>query len=120
MVLESGTKLPSEVYRKVNLLETPSPVEALGRFIEERLKEFKVEWRYTNLGYLQRGGSPVSMDRIIATQMSTRAVEMIKNARVYHAVGMAGLTVTEVPYPETLVNVRVVEGHFRKLAKLFY
>lgn len=120
VVLENGAKLAAEVYHEVNLPETSSPAEVLGKFIEERLKEFKIEWRYTNLGYLQRGGSPVSMDRIIATQMSTRAVEMIKNARVYHAVGMAGLTVSEVPYSETLVNVRVVEEHFRKLAKLFY
>jgi 6-phosphofructokinase 1 len=120
IVVESGVKLPDDFYRTLNLSPETPAAQAIGTFIERSFRELGVEWRYTNLGYLQRGGSPVSMDRLIATLMATRAVEMIKAAKVYHAVGMRGLTVTEAPYSETMLNVRAVEEHLRLLVKLFY
>jgi len=120
IVVESGVKLPDDFYKSLDFSPQTPAAQAIGTFIERSFREFGVEWRYTNLGYLQRGGSPVSMDRLIATLMATRAVEMIKAAKVYHAVGMRGLTVTEVPYSETMLNVRVVEEHLRLLVKLFY
>ncbi|WP_041081139.1 6-phosphofructokinase [Thermotoga profunda] len=120
VVVESGTILPKEMYEMTGTDERTPAAQVIGIYIEKQLKDIGIEWRYTNLGYLQRGGSPVCMDRIIATQMSTRAVEMVKSARVYHALGMRGLTVTEVPYSETMVNVKVVDEYLRSLAKLFY
>ncbi|WP_448536492.1 6-phosphofructokinase [Pseudothermotoga sp.] len=120
IVVESGVKLPDDFYRNLDLSPETPAAQAIGTFIERSFREFGVEWRYTNLGYLQRGGSPVSMDRLIATLMATRAVEMIRAAKVYHAVGMRGLTVTEAPYSETMLNVRAVEEHLRLLVKLFY
>jgi len=120
VVVEGGVVLPKEMYEISNANEQLPPAEVVGIFIEKQLKDIGIEWRYTNLGYLQRGGSPVCMDRIIATQMSTHAVEMVKAARVYRAVGMKGLTVTEIPYSETMVNIKIIEEHLRNLAKLFY
>ncbi|MGB9789010.1 MAG: 6-phosphofructokinase [Thermotoga caldifontis] len=120
IVVESGVRLPEDFYRNLGLSQEVPAAQAIGSFVEKNFKEFGVEWRYTNLGYLQRGGSPVAMDRLVATLMATRAVEMIKAARIYHAVGMRGLTVTEVPYSETMLNVRTVEEHLRSLVKLFY
>ncbi|HOJ87794.1 MAG TPA: 6-phosphofructokinase [Pseudothermotoga sp.] len=120
VVVESGTILPEQIYQITGTDERTPAAQVIGAFIERELKDIGIEWRYTNLGYLQRGGTPVCMDRIIATQMSTRAVEMVKSARVYHALGMRGLTVTEVPYSETMVNVKIVDEQLRGLAKLFY
>ncbi len=120
VVVESGTVLPKEIYQFTETDEKTPAAEVVGIYIERQLKDIGIEWRYTNLGYLQRGGSPVCMDRIIATQMSTRAVEMVRSARVYHALGMRGLTVTEVPYSETMINVKIVDEQLRNLAKLFY
>ncbi|ABV34500.1 MULTISPECIES: 6-phosphofructokinase [Pseudothermotoga] len=120
VIVENDVNLPGEIYQLANMDSHIPPAEAIGEFLEKQLKDINMEWRYTNLGYLQRGGSPVSMDRLIAIQMATRAVEMVKAARVYHAVGMKGLTVTEVPYSDTMINVRTVEEHLKNLAKLFY
>lgn len=120
VVVESGAVLPKEMYEITGTDEKTPAAQVIGTFIEKQLRDISIEWRYTNLGYLQRGGSPVCMDRIIATQMSTRAVEMVKSARVYHALGMRGLTVTEVPYYETMINVKIVDEQLRSLAKLFY
>ncbi len=47
----------------------------LSKKIEYR---FKKETRATNLGYIQRGGSPIYFDRILATKMSLLSIELIK------------------------------------------
>lgn len=120
IVVESGVKLSDDFYESLSLPKDTPASQAIGIFVERSFKELGIEWRYTNLGYLQRGGSPVAMDRLIATLMATRAVEMIRTAKVYHAVGMKGLTVTEVPYSETMLNIRSVEDHLKTLVKLFY
>ncbi len=120
VVVEDGFKLDLEYYREVGATEETPAAKVVGMYIQKVLKDIRIEWRYTSLGYLQRGGSPVSMDRIIATQMATRAVEMVKAARVYHAVGMKGFTVTEVPYSESMLNLKIVDEQLRTLAKLFY
>jgi 6-phosphofructokinase 1 len=47
----------------------------LDKMIRERLP--KLDLRHTTLGYIQRGGAPSVMDRILASQMGARAVELI-------------------------------------------
>ena len=45
----------------------------LSKTIEENTG---IETRETILGYIQRGGSPTAMDRVVASQMGSRAVEL--------------------------------------------
>ncbi|QSZ28147.1 6-phosphofructokinase [Aceticella autotrophica] len=47
----------------------------LDKMIRERLP--KLDLRHTTLGYIQRGGAPSVMDRILASKMGARAVELI-------------------------------------------
>jgi len=117
VVIEEGVKLPEEIIDECKCSYETDPAQVIGIYIEKKLN---IEWRYTNLGYIQRGGTPSSMDRIIATQMSARAIELVKMGKFYHAVGMKGFIVTEVPYSDTLLNVRPVDYYIKQLAKLFY
>ena len=39
------------------------------------------EARYTTLGYIQRGGSPAALDRILATRMGVAAVDALWEGR---------------------------------------
>lgn len=50
-------------------------VHALAKQIEERTG---VESRATVLGHIQRGGTPTAKDRVMATQLGNRAVELLK------------------------------------------
>lgn len=54
--------------------------EGIGGVVEmaERIEELTgIETRATILGYLQRGGSPTVRDRVMASQMGGRAVELL-------------------------------------------
>ena len=49
-------------------------IEPMAKIIEEATG---VETRYTNLGHVQRGGSPTAYDRVLGSKMGHRAVELL-------------------------------------------
>ncbi|QTA37953.1 6-phosphofructokinase [Thermosipho ferrireducens] len=121
VVIESGVEISEKIKNECGCTNNENAAEIIGKFIEKRLKpEFDIEWRYTNLGYLQRGGTPTAMDRIIATQMASHVIEMIKAGKSYHAVGIKGFSLTEVPYSETMLNIKPVDFYLKELTKLFF
>jgi 6-phosphofructokinase 1 len=63
-------------------------VMALAIEIEEKTG---FETRATVLGHVQRGGNPVSMDRVLATEMGEYAVELLVHGKSGRAVGLKGM-----------------------------
>ncbi len=62
------------------------------------------------LGRLQRGGSPTANDRILATRLSARAVEIVVNEEGSRIVGMKNNTVVDFPIEEA-VNMKHEHVH---------
>ena len=61
--------------------EKPQTVPgSISRKISSYLKEvdFEADIRETILGHLQRGGSPMAFDRILATELGVKAFELVK------------------------------------------
>ena len=58
------------------------------------------ETRATVLGYTQRGGSPTANDRILASRLGARAVELLRDDVGGRAVGVSGAHVIDVPLSE--------------------
>lgn len=52
---------------------------AISRKIKSKLKEmnFEADIRITILGHLQRGGTPMAFDRILATELGVKAFELV-------------------------------------------
>lgn len=67
---------------------------ALGAEIE---KLSGIETRTVVLGHLQRSGVPTPFDRVLATRLGSRAVDMIINKRFGYMVGVAGNSLIDVP-----------------------
>jgi 6-phosphofructokinase len=67
---------------------------ALGEQIE-KLTEF--DTRTVVMGHLQRGGSPTPFDRVLATQLGTRAVDMIMEKEFGYMVGIRRNSLVQVP-----------------------
>ena len=66
----------------------------LGSQIEA---ETGIEARTVVLGHLQRGGVPTPFDRVLATRLGTRAVDMLVDGRYGRMVGVKGKDLVEVP-----------------------
>jgi 6-phosphofructokinase 1 len=76
--------------------------EWLGNQIEELTN---IETRVTVLGHVQRGGTPTAYDRVLATRLGLKAVELIQAKDFGH---MAALRATEI------VSVPIEEAHKEK------
>lgn len=59
-----------------------------------------VETRNTILGYIQRGGSPSPMDRILASRYGARAVDLIATEDYGKMVMKNGETISDIPLSE--------------------
>ncbi len=59
------------------------------------------EARVTVLGHVQRGGTPVASDRILATRYGLHAAELVADGRTGRMVSLQGTTIGSVPLAET-------------------
>ncbi|MEO1498130.1 MAG: ATP-dependent 6-phosphofructokinase [Planctomycetota bacterium] len=81
---------------------------AVAAEIERRLHR---ETRLSILGHLQRGGSPTTFDRVLATQFGAHAVRLIKEQRFGEMICSRPPEMTSVPIMEAVNVLRRVDPH---------
>jgi len=69
----------------IAITEHMTDVNALAERIQEKTKR---ETRATILGHIQRGGSPMAFDRILASRMGSYAVELLKSGKSARCIGI--------------------------------
>ena len=80
-----------------------------GEYIAQEIEyETGFETRETVLGYLQRGGTPTSFDRNLATLMGGHAVELIADRRFGRMVTLQGDTISSIPLTDVAGKVKLV------------
>jgi ATP-dependent phosphofructokinase / diphosphate-dependent phosphofructokinase len=77
----------------------------LGRQIELATK---IETRQVILGHLQRGGTPTATDRVLATRLGTKAVELLEAKQFGYMAAVKGSEITAVPIEEAAKGPRNV------------
>ena len=82
-----------------------------GNRLMEDLKQFDlgVDIRITNLGHIQRGGSPCAFDRVLATQFGVAAFEMILDGKFGHMVAYEHTNIVAVPIKEAIEKYHYVD-----------
>ena len=90
----------------------PGVAERLGgagqRVAEALEKLTGKEARTTVLGHLQRGGSPNSFDRMLATRFGTSAVELLMSGKFGHMVAYQPPDITAVPLERIVGRTKLV------------
>ena len=92
--------------------------EGMAKYFHVHQERLGFELRVTKLGYVQRGGSPVSFDRLLGTRLGAAATE--KLARGEHGVLM-GLIKGEIagtPLAEVVVNRNPIDLCLLELARI--
>ena len=77
------------------------------------------EARVTVLGHVQRGGTPTSTDRVLATIYGAHAYELAKAGEFGKMAAIHGRTMTAVPLAEA-VKVKQVDLDMLEIAKRFF
>jgi len=78
---------------------SPDPIKlgGVGEIIADQIQEkTKIETRCTVLGHVQRGGTPLPSDRVLATEFGHHAIELLMRGKRNRMVAMHGRTVTDV------------------------
>ena len=71
--------------------------------------------RATVLGHIQRGGSPTAADRVLASKMGEKAVQLLMKGIGGHCVGIVDNEITSIPIEEALERPRASRKHLYRL-----
>ncbi|QGU96196.1 6-phosphofructokinase [Clostridium bovifaecis] len=92
-------KLRGKMHNLVILAEGVGGAEKLAKKVEEVTG---IQARATILGHIQRGGSPSASDRILASRLGARAVELLIEGRSSRVVGIRGNKIVDDDIEEAL------------------
>jgi 6-phosphofructokinase 1 len=97
----------------VNRLDptSPDPIR-LGGIAQKVADDIEtrtgIETRPITLGHIQRGGTPVAADRVLATEFGNAAIELLMRGERCRLVVMKGRTVTHIPLEDAENKQRLV------------
>ena len=86
----------------------------LAKYIERRTG---IESRATILGHVQRGGSPTLRDRVVASEMGYKAVELLAEGKSKRVVALKDGKIVDFDITEALNMERVFDTHLYEIAK---
>jgi 6-phosphofructokinase 1 len=79
--------------------------ELLAPIIEERTG---IETRATTLGHIQRGGTPSAFDRVLATRLGMKVLDLALAEKWGSMVALRGTDIIDVPFAEALGTLKTV------------
>lgn len=80
-------------------------------------EEAELDTRVTVLGHVQRGGSPTGTDRVLASRLGARAVELLIEGKGGRAVGIEKNELVDYDIIEALAMPHTVDLNLYKLSK---
>jgi len=90
---------------------SPDPVRlgGIGQKVADDIEaRTGIETRPITLGHIQRGGTPVAVDRVLATEFGNAAIELLMEGERSRLVVMKGRTVSNIPLEEAENKQRLV------------
>jgi ATP-dependent phosphofructokinase / diphosphate-dependent phosphofructokinase len=98
-VAEGATPIGSEkIVARVDPT-SPDPIRlgGIGKFLADEVeKRSGMECRYVVLGHVQRGGTPVPSDRVLATQFGHHAVRLLREGKRHRLAALQNGRLTDV------------------------
>jgi 6-phosphofructokinase 1 len=79
--------------------------EMLAPIIEERTG---IETRATTLGHIQRGGTPSAFDRVLATRLGMKVLDLALAEKWGSMVALRGTDIIDVPFADALGTLKTV------------
>lgn len=90
-------------------------VDDIAKTIEEKTG---ISTRVTVLGHIQRGGAPTTMDRVIATQMGYRAVDLLRKGIGNRLVAIKANEIVDYNINEGLMMKKSIDEKLYEICKI--
>lgn len=78
----------------------------------------KMDIRVTILGHVQRGGTPTSFDRILASRLGAAAIDLLRSGCHGHLIGLVKGEIKSTPYEEALSQEKIFPEDLYNLATI--
>lgn len=91
---------------------SPDPIRlgGIAKWLADQIEDrTNIESRFAVLGHVQRGGTPVPADRILATQFGNHALRILMDGRRNRMVGIQGDRMTDIGIDEVAGRQRPVD-----------
>jgi len=108
-------KQRGKLHNIIILAEGVGHAEELARTIENITG---LEARATKLGHIQRGGSPTAFDRILASRLGAKAVELLEKDISARVVGIRGTSIIDCSIEEAIALKKDIDHDLLKLAHI--
>ncbi len=100
------------------LAEGVEKIESAG-FLKDKLTELgNFDVRVTVLGHVQRGGSPTAFDRVLASRLGFKAVELLIDGKSSRVVGIKNNEIIDLPIKEALQEKKEIDKNIYEMAKI--
>ena len=90
----------------------------IGKEIEKRFEN--IDTRAVVLGHLQRGGSPIAFDRVLATRFGIAAIDLVHECRFGEMVAIRGNAVVSLPLKNVVGKRKTVDMGLYDIATTFF
>lgn len=118
LVDRAKSKKPYSIVVVAEGISKPDPDQSAASYIARQIEAGTgIETRKTILGYIQRGGSPSPMDRILATRFGAYAVDMIADEEYGRMVIKKGEKIKSIALEEVGGNLRLVPEDHKLIQK---
>jgi 6-phosphofructokinase 1 len=108
-------KVKGKIHNLIILAEGAEGSENLAKDIQEVTG---IETRLTVLGHIQRGGSPSAFDRILASRLGARAIEVLIQEQSQRVVGIKDNKIIDLDIDEALEAKKDSNTYLYELSKI--
>ncbi|MBL4931560.1 MULTISPECIES: 6-phosphofructokinase [Clostridium] len=107
-------KKDGKMHNLILVAEGVGGADDLAKYIEEITG---IETRATILGHIQRGGSPTAFDRVLASRLGHRAVEVLLEGKTARVIGLRNNQVIDDDIDEALAMERKFDDQLFKISE---
>jgi ATP-dependent phosphofructokinase / diphosphate-dependent phosphofructokinase len=113
VVAEGAREIDGELFIKADAPDgehTNVRLGGVGQELADKINtETGLDCRSTVLGHIQRGGSPIAFDRILATKFGVKAAELIAERNFNHCAVLSGTEIISKPFADIVDGYRAVD-----------
>ncbi|WP_335872238.1 6-phosphofructokinase [Bacillus sp. 2205SS5-2] len=103
--------------KKHSIIIVAEGVMSGNEFAQQLKDKTNLETRVSVLGHIQRGGTPTAADRVLASRLGAKAVELLKENKGGRAVGIEKNMLVDYDIIEALAKPHVVDMEMFQLSK---
>ena len=107
-------KKAGKMHNLVLLAEGVGGASELAKYIEDKIG---IETRATVLGHIQRGGAPSAFDRVLASRMGSKAIELLMEGKTSKVVGIKDNEIFDQDIDEALALDRRFDKELYRISE---